>query len=360
MRWVASRALTYVGRARARSRAVATDGPFDVAHLVYLNPFTDAFDLRGLARRVPLVCERARRRPPPVTGARAGRAPPPAGAVLATPGCSSCTTTSVRRRLLAEFAVDPDRVVVVPLPISVGADRATPRRRSRRRSCSSARSAATRASTCCSRAIERAAGRDRRPVRVRGPGLPGRRGRGDARPRRRTSASPSSSGTRPPTASASCTPPPTSWCCPYTTFASQSAVLQDAYAHRVPLLVSDVGALGETVRADRSGWVVAPGDVDDLAATLLARDPRRRGPRRGRGRDGRSPRRSAHRPGSERSCVRSTRRAIAAALSRVSPAARRPSGRPGPARGAAWTRPSLASWRARTFARRTVHPASAR
>jgi glycosyltransferase involved in cell wall biosynthesis len=56
---------------------------------------------------------------------------------------------------------------------------------------------------------------------------------------------------------------------PYTSFASQSAVLQDAYAHHVPLIVSDVGALGETVHEDRSGWVVAPGDVSGLAATLL-------------------------------------------------------------------------------------------
>ena len=57
---------------------------------------------------------------------------------------------------------------------------------------------------------------------------------------------------------------------PYTSFASQSAVLQDAYAHHVPLIVSDVGALGETVREDRSGWVVTPGDVAGLAKTLLA------------------------------------------------------------------------------------------
>ncbi len=56
---------------------------------------------------------------------------------------------------------------------------------------------------------------------------------------------------------------------PYTSFASQSAVLQDAYAHQVPLVVSDVGALGETVREDRSGWVVEPGDAAMLAETLL-------------------------------------------------------------------------------------------
>jgi glycosyltransferase involved in cell wall biosynthesis len=56
---------------------------------------------------------------------------------------------------------------------------------------------------------------------------------------------------------------------PYTSFASQSAVLQDAYAHRLPVVVSDVGALGETIREDRTGWVVPPGDASQLAAAML-------------------------------------------------------------------------------------------
>jgi glycosyltransferase involved in cell wall biosynthesis len=56
---------------------------------------------------------------------------------------------------------------------------------------------------------------------------------------------------------------------PYTRFHSQSGVLADAYAYRVPLLVTDVGALGETVRQDRTGWIVPPNDVDALASMLL-------------------------------------------------------------------------------------------
>lgn len=47
---------------------------------------------------------------------------------------------------------------------------------------------------------------------------------------------------------------------PYSEFASQSGVLADAYSYGVPLLVTDVGALGDTVREDRTGWVVAPRD----------------------------------------------------------------------------------------------------
>jgi glycosyltransferase involved in cell wall biosynthesis len=63
---------------------------------------------------------------------------------------------------------------------------------------------------------------------------------------------------------------------PYTSFHSQSAVLADAYAHRVPLIVTDVGALGDTVRADDTGIVVTPGSVDELGAglvTLLSEEP---------------------------------------------------------------------------------------
>lgn len=56
---------------------------------------------------------------------------------------------------------------------------------------------------------------------------------------------------------------------PYTRFHSQSGVLADAYAYRVPLLVTDVGALGETVRHDRTGWVAPSSDADALASTLL-------------------------------------------------------------------------------------------
>lgn len=51
-------------------------------------------------------------------------------------------------------------------------------------------------------------------------------------------------------------------------FQSQSAVLADAYAFGRPVVVTDVGALGPTVRADRSGWVVPAGDPGALAAVL--------------------------------------------------------------------------------------------
>jgi glycosyltransferase involved in cell wall biosynthesis len=62
---------------------------------------------------------------------------------------------------------------------------------------------------------------------------------------------------------------------PYTSFASQSGVLRDAYARGRPLIVSDVGALGATVRDDGTGAVVQPSDPEGLATaiTRIAEDP---------------------------------------------------------------------------------------
>ena len=58
---------------------------------------------------------------------------------------------------------------------------------------------------------------------------------------------------------------------PYVAFSSQSGVLHDAYGHGRPVLVTDVGALGETVREDETGVVVAAQDPDALAMAIRAR-----------------------------------------------------------------------------------------
>ncbi len=55
---------------------------------------------------------------------------------------------------------------------------------------------------------------------------------------------------------------------PYTTFASQSGVLHDAYGHGRPVVVTDVGALGHSVRAEGTGRVIPVGDARALAAAL--------------------------------------------------------------------------------------------
>jgi len=69
---------------------------------------------------------------------------------------------------------------------------------------------------------------------------------------------------------------------PYTAFASQSGVLADAYAYHAPILATDVGAVGDTVRDDGTGWVIDPGDPEALAAGIqraLADDEGRRAAR---------------------------------------------------------------------------------
>ena len=55
---------------------------------------------------------------------------------------------------------------------------------------------------------------------------------------------------------------------PYTEFHSQSAALNDAYAYRLPVVASDVGALGPTVRDERTGIVVPPNDAPALAQSI--------------------------------------------------------------------------------------------
>jgi glycosyltransferase involved in cell wall biosynthesis len=55
---------------------------------------------------------------------------------------------------------------------------------------------------------------------------------------------------------------------PYTAFASQSGVLHQALAHGRPVVVSEVGALGESVREWGAGEVVPPGDDRALAEAI--------------------------------------------------------------------------------------------
>jgi glycosyltransferase involved in cell wall biosynthesis len=63
---------------------------------------------------------------------------------------------------------------------------------------------------------------------------------------------------------------------PYTSFAAQSGVLQQALTHARPVVASDVGALGESVRRWGVGEVVPPGDERALAwAIEQALDPGR-------------------------------------------------------------------------------------
>ncbi len=55
---------------------------------------------------------------------------------------------------------------------------------------------------------------------------------------------------------------------PYLKFEAQSGVLLRAYAHKKPVVVSNVGAMGELVSSDSIGLAVEPGAVDPLAKAI--------------------------------------------------------------------------------------------
>ncbi len=55
---------------------------------------------------------------------------------------------------------------------------------------------------------------------------------------------------------------------PYTSFAAQSGVLHLAITYGLPVVVTDVGALGETVRRFSLGEVVPPGDASQMATAI--------------------------------------------------------------------------------------------
>jgi len=56
---------------------------------------------------------------------------------------------------------------------------------------------------------------------------------------------------------------------PYLKFEAQSGVLLRAYAHKKPVVVSNVGAMGELVSTDNIGLTVEPGAVEPLAKAVI-------------------------------------------------------------------------------------------
>ncbi len=56
---------------------------------------------------------------------------------------------------------------------------------------------------------------------------------------------------------------------PYLKFEAQSGVLLRAYAHKKPVVVSDIGAMGELVSSDKVGLVVESGAVEPLAQAVI-------------------------------------------------------------------------------------------
>jgi glycosyltransferase involved in cell wall biosynthesis len=272
-RWVASRGVTYTRRALARRRTVDA-GDFDVCHVVYLNPFTDPIALWDLERKVPLVSTVHDVVP------HNSRVPARVERQLLAVQYRNAGTLlvhheSVGKRLVREFELDPARVAVVPLQIPVigGAG---------------ARAHAGGADARAARptvlffgtfrrnkgivelldAIERLRGETDARFVFAGRGFPDveqlvadAAGRD---PRIETEIGYATADRKDELHAAA-----DLMVLPYTSFASQSAVLQDAYAHRLPVVVTDVGALGDTVRGDKTGWVVPPADAEQLAIAIL-------------------------------------------------------------------------------------------
>jgi D-inositol-3-phosphate glycosyltransferase len=56
---------------------------------------------------------------------------------------------------------------------------------------------------------------------------------------------------------------------PYSEFEAQSGVLLRAYAHKKPVVVSNVGAMGELVSTDKVGLAVRPGVPEALAGAVI-------------------------------------------------------------------------------------------
>ena len=273
-RWVLDRS-TMLLRRTARRRARIDAGQFDVAHIHLLNLLTDSWSLRTLGRTIPLVSTvhdvrpHHRRLSEDVERRLLARTYRDAGSLIVYHGY-------LRTELVEHFDVDPARIHVIPHPIRTF----TPR---------PPRSSTETPLVLLFGALRRNKGVDvllaaaadlRSSVRFHIAG----RGASDVEARVREAAR------RLPNVTADVRFIPNDErqrlyhaadlvVLPYTSFESQSGVLADAYSFGVPLVVTDVGALGQTVRADGTGWVVPAADPDALTDRLrrvMADEPGRR------------------------------------------------------------------------------------
>lgn len=263
--WAPSRASTYVKRAAAR-RAMWQTTTFDLVHLHYVNRFTDAV-ARLPSPLVLSVHDVVPHR------ARLGRAE---HLVLRRTYHRSDALVvhheALREQLIGEFAVDPMRVHVVQHQVFAAPDVDGPPKDEPPTILFFGALRANKGLPDFLDAVDRLRGVDARFV-VAGRGDPDL----EALTRDAAAADPRVQAEigfltlerkRALFAQSSVV------ALPYTAFASQSGVLHDAYGHGRPVVVTDVGALGHSVREDGTGLVAERGDPDDLAARILeALDP---------------------------------------------------------------------------------------
>lgn len=264
-RWLLSRASTYSARSRLRAAEVAA-GRFDVCHVHGLNYFTDWRSLPRLARHAAVVST-VHDVVPHETRLSARLERRLLMRMYRGAGTLVVMHDGLRSRLVEEFGVAPDRVRVIPL---VFRDEMIPAR---------SETSQTGLDVLFFGSFRRDKGI---PVlleaidRVR---LPDVRfhfaGQGAAEleeevaeavrrdPRVTAEIGRISNARR-----AELYRQASLVVLPYTRYASQSGILRDASAFRVPVVVSDVGVLGDIVGRSGAGWVVAPGDAAALAKAI--------------------------------------------------------------------------------------------
>jgi glycosyltransferase involved in cell wall biosynthesis len=265
--WAADRLTTYTRRVAQRRRALR-DGRFDVCHVVFTNYFSDGVDLRRIARRTPIVFEVHDVVP------HQSRVPTAVERALLSflyrgPGHIVARHEYVRDELVTRFHIDPERITIVPMDVPSVACAGSEQRHDRPKVLFFGTLRRNKGVSVLLRAIDELralsdidfvfAGRGFAEIEHEVRAAAAR----DARIRFENGYI-SSARKHELFAGADLV------VLPYTDFASMSGVLCDAYAYHRPVVATDVGGLGASVRGDETGWVIAPSDVAALAAAIEA------------------------------------------------------------------------------------------
>jgi glycosyltransferase involved in cell wall biosynthesis len=262
------RAKVALNRARFRHREI-TRGDFDLVHLHTFNMFTDWLALRLLKKEGrPLVLSIHNVRPHERRGPRIVETLLHRWAYR-VPDRLVVAHESLRNRVVREFGILPERISVVPLPSPTVTLRSDEPRENpkellffgtlRQNKGIEVLLDAIAAVPRDVPAIFRFAGRgdhDLEDMLTR---------RAHADPRIQVEI-----GWIPPERQAELYAHAWAVIVPYLpAFAAQSGTVRVAYSFGTPVLASDTGALGETIRQDSSGWLARPGDAAHLAAKIV-------------------------------------------------------------------------------------------